>query len=225
MYRNKSENVYTCLVDYYATLDRDPDDQGILDIDVSFDGSWLTRGYQSHIGVGAVIDAYTGFVVDFHVCSNYCVICNRLEEKRNKNKISDVVFQEKMNNHRNNCNRNFDGEASSGAMEAEEARVMWGRSLAHKFRYINFIGDGDSSAFNKVMSMNDSKGPYADVNKKIVVKQECVNHVGKRFGTRLRKARDEQFEWRTDKKGKAYKKKILSGKNKLTENVISHLSF
>ncbi|PRD27159.1 UNVERIFIED_CONTAM: hypothetical protein NCL1_36140 [Trichonephila clavipes] len=37
----------------------------ITDIDVTFDGTWLTREHSSQIGVGCVIDFLTGFVMDF----------------------------------------------------------------------------------------------------------------------------------------------------------------
>jgi len=44
-----------------------PEQQGnaILDIDVSSDGTWCTRGHTSNSGVGCVIENRTGFVVDF----------------------------------------------------------------------------------------------------------------------------------------------------------------
>ncbi|GFW44034.1 uncharacterized protein TNCV_997991 [Trichonephila clavipes] len=41
----------------------------IADLSVSFDGTWLTRGQTSLIGVGCVIDMLTGYVVDFEVIS------------------------------------------------------------------------------------------------------------------------------------------------------------
>ncbi|GFW32164.1 uncharacterized protein TNCV_2601901 [Trichonephila clavipes] len=41
----------------------------IADLSVSFDGTWLTRGHTSLIGVGCVIDMLTGYVVDFEVMS------------------------------------------------------------------------------------------------------------------------------------------------------------
>ncbi|GFX93081.1 uncharacterized protein TNCV_140251 [Trichonephila clavipes] len=37
----------------------------ITDIDVTFDGTWLTRGHSSQIGVGCMIDLLTGFFMDF----------------------------------------------------------------------------------------------------------------------------------------------------------------
>ncbi|GFW62668.1 uncharacterized protein TNCV_2624311 [Trichonephila clavipes] len=39
----------------------------ITDLSVSFDGTWLTRGHTTLIGVGCVIDMLTGYVVDFEV--------------------------------------------------------------------------------------------------------------------------------------------------------------
>lgn len=44
-----------CIVKKYEENGVVPDENGILDIQVSFDGSWLTRGHRSHVGVGAVI--------------------------------------------------------------------------------------------------------------------------------------------------------------------------
>ena len=44
----------------------------VLDISVSFDGTWLTRGHSSHIGVGCVVDLLTGLCLDAHVMCTYC---------------------------------------------------------------------------------------------------------------------------------------------------------
>ncbi|GFY11170.1 uncharacterized protein TNCV_4471561 [Trichonephila clavipes] len=49
----------------------------ITDIDVTFDGTWLTRGHSSQIGVGCVIDLLTGFVMDFlKLCRNAALNVN-----------------------------------------------------------------------------------------------------------------------------------------------------
>ncbi|GFX13926.1 uncharacterized protein TNCV_3422371 [Trichonephila clavipes] len=49
----------------------------ITDIDVTFDGTWLTRGLSSQIGVGCVIDLLTGFVMDFEIiCRNAALNVN-----------------------------------------------------------------------------------------------------------------------------------------------------
>ena len=47
-----------------------PDD--IIDIGVTFDGSWQKRGHSSHYGLGAVIELETGLVLDYEAYSLYC---------------------------------------------------------------------------------------------------------------------------------------------------------
>ncbi|GFT10850.1 uncharacterized protein TNCV_1944711 [Trichonephila clavipes] len=51
--------------------------RAITDIDVTFDGTWLTRGHSSQIGLGCVIDLLTGFVMDFlKLCQNAALNVN-----------------------------------------------------------------------------------------------------------------------------------------------------
>ena len=44
----------------------------ILDLNVTFDGSWMTRGHNSLYGIGCVVDIMTGVVLDLTVLSLYC---------------------------------------------------------------------------------------------------------------------------------------------------------
>ena len=114
--------------EYYTSIGTGkPDKDGIIDLEVSFDGTWMTRGHRSHIGIGFVIDVYTGIVLDFEVLCNYCIACHKREKSGAKR------------NHK--CHKNFNDK--SGAMEAEAAKRLWSRSLSHKLRYIKFVGDGD----------------------------------------------------------------------------------
>ena len=57
-----------------------PDDQGILDIAVSFDGSWQRRGHPSHNGMASVIEFITGLPLDHEVLSNFCAKCRAMEQ-------------------------------------------------------------------------------------------------------------------------------------------------
>ena len=215
-----SRNVKECLIAHYAKLGRVPDENGILDCDVSFDGSWQKRGHKSHIGTASVICCFTGFVLDFHVLSNHCKHCTIAQNKRNRGKMTEEAYEDWKRNH-TECDKNFDGE--SAAMEAEAAVVLWSRSVEHfGLRYIVLVGDGDSSAYKSVTSMNNGSGPYG--RSKPVEKQECINHVGKRLGSRLRKLRNDMWEEKTYKSGKKYKHKLLSGKHRLTDSVINSLS-
>ncbi|KAK3765293.1 hypothetical protein RRG08_062853 [Elysia crispata] len=51
------------------------DPQTLMDIAMSYDGSWLTRGHTSLIGVGFVIEVLTGLVLDAYVKSSHCQVC------------------------------------------------------------------------------------------------------------------------------------------------------
>ena len=69
-------------------------------------------------------------------------------------------------------------------MEAEGAAHLYGRSIEnHKFRYIPFVGDGDSKSYSSVCKSL----PYgAGVT---FPKEDCIGHVRKRMGTALRKVK------------------------------------
>ncbi|XP_005091180.1 uncharacterized protein LOC101848798 [Aplysia californica] len=153
-------------------------EDGVLDIAVSFDGSWLTRGHKSLIGIGCVIDVLTGLVLDSHVLSLHCQTCATTGQWKKTN--TPLAYDAWLTEHKaSGCNINYGG--SSGMMEVEAAVVLWSRSM-EKFglRYTTFVGDGDSKAFNKVTEVKPY-GPGVQI-----VKEECLNHVGKRLGTALR---------------------------------------
>lgn len=94
--------------------------------------------------------------------------------------------------------KNFEGKADG--MEKEATIRIWNRSLQMNIRYSNFNGDGDSSAFNSIFALNNGQGPYTVP----VVKEECVNHVSKRLGSRLRTRKNEVVVTKT-KTGKTRK--------------------
>lgn len=73
----------------HAHLDEDPTlKPDVLDITVSYDGSWHRRGNHSLYGLGAVIDVYTGLVLNYDILSKYCNTC------ANKTKSLDKTSQE-----------------------------------------------------------------------------------------------------------------------------------
>ena len=67
------------------------------------------------------------------------------------------------------------------SMESVGVQRLHARSLEkHNIRYIPFIGDGDSSAYNNICKMKlYGLSIY-------IPKDECVSHVTKRMGTNLR---------------------------------------
>ena len=144
-----------------------------VDITVSYDGSWHKRGHTSMYGVAAVIDVYTGLVIDYVVLSKFCLACTR---KKTELGTTSQEFQHWHESHKQQCAINYTG--SSGAMEVEAACRLWRRSEARGLRYTGFLSDGDSKAYNAVVKL--------DVYDVPIVKEECVNHVHKRMGTALR---------------------------------------
>ncbi|XP_066599941.1 uncharacterized protein [Prorops nasuta] len=68
-------------------------------------------------------------------------------------------------------------------MEINAITEMFSRSLnKYGVKYLTYIGDGDSKTFNGIVNA----APYGEST---VVKKECVGHVEKRMGTRLRNAK------------------------------------
>lgn len=49
----------------------------------------------------------------------------------------------------------------------------------HNLKYVNYVGNGDSKTFKGIIDAQ----PYEDCT---VNKKECINHVQKRMGSRLR---------------------------------------
>ncbi|GFV73149.1 uncharacterized protein TNCV_3665661 [Trichonephila clavipes] len=83
-------------------------------------------------------------------------------------------------------------------MEAVGATRIFQRSIVKRgLKYAHYYGDGDSKGF---ISVKDAYG------KDSVTKYECIGHVQKRVGTRLRKLKS--------------KNKNLSGKGKLSPTLL-----
>lgn len=96
-------------------------------------------------------------------------------------------------------------------MELSWALNMFERSEdARGVRYVKYLGDGDSKAFEHVTS----KKPYGD---RIIEKLECIGHVQKRLGSRLRRLKNKM------KGRKLADDKVLGGKGRLTDAVVDKL--
>ena len=138
---------------------------------VTVDGTWQTRGYSSLNGVvTTIIDKK---FIDVEVLSKFCHGCVSRENKK-----STPEYVEWFANHQ--CTIYLVG--SSGAMESAGAVKIFNRSIEkNNLIYNEYLGDGDTSSFKDVIESN----PYKDLNIKIT-KLECIGHVQKRMGTRLR---------------------------------------
>lgn len=177
----------------------------ILDVAVSFDGTWAKRGFTSLIGVFFVISLDTGEVLDYHILSKSCQKCLR---KKSQCEDDDAFLEWKREHEASGqCDINYTG--SSPGMEAEAASVIWNRSLEkHKMRYKWMVCDGDSKSHSAVENVYGEEC--------IVEKMDCVGHVQKRMGKHLLKLKSTF-------KDKLADGKSIGGRGRLTEDKIKHL--
>ncbi|GFU43820.1 uncharacterized protein TNCV_652121 [Trichonephila clavipes] len=166
------------------------ENDGKRDLAVAVDGSWQKRGFVSKNGLVTVTSFDSGKVIDVEVFSKQCICPNKTK-------------------HLQNCKRNF--EAITVRWKRERERVagalsIFQRSLSlYNVRYTKYLGDGDSKAFTSIVEKN-AYGDHCSVEK-----LECIGHVKKRMGTRLRRLK-------TKMRGqKLSDGKPLCGKNRLTE--------
>lgn len=175
------------------------------EISISGDGSWKTRGHLSRYGIVSVIGAESGKVIDVKVKSSYCRTC-----KKWKGPKKGTQYEDWMKKHAPLCTANHQGSAAS--MECCGLQDIFNRSeRKYDVKYVEYIGDGDTKSFKAV---HDSMpyGPQVDIQK-----VECVGHVQKRMGTRLRNLKKKLSGKKlADGKG-------IGGAGRLTDSVIDKL--
>ncbi|GFX90505.1 uncharacterized protein TNCV_4335091 [Trichonephila clavipes] len=175
---------------------------------VSGDGTWKTRGHSSLIGVCTVIGAETGKVLDREVLSSFsfCKECYSYKGVK-----FGIKYNKWQRAHKISCRKNYSG--SSGKMEFDGMLRIFNRSeKLHNLKYSNYIGDGDTKTFN---DLSENK-PYGDDH--LIQKIECVGHVQKRMGTRLRKLK------LVYSKNKLSDGKTIGGNGRLTDSLIDKLA-
>ena len=151
----------------------EPERDGVYNIAVSGDGTWRRRGFSSSYGIVTALSTVTGKALDCEVMSKECRLCLPWRGKERS-----PEFEEFWEGHQHACHANFAG--SSGAMDAAGLVTIFQRSVdKHSARYVEFLGDGDSKAHTRLVQ----EAVYGGVP---VKKLECVGHVQKRLGSRLR---------------------------------------
>eukprot|EP00794_Sanderia_malayensis_P013660 gene13659-15089_t len=99
-------------------------------------------------------------------------------------------------------------------MESKGAIAMFKRSIEKRcLKYTQFVGDGDSSCFGKVVQ--ELKACYGESYS--VQKEECVGHIQKRMGSAL-------LQYKKNMKGKKLSDgKGVGGAGRLTKDVIKQI--
>ena len=171
--------------------------ENTVELTVSGDGTWKKRGFTSLYGVSSIIGYYTGKVLDIAVKSSYCKMCEFWSKREGA-----AEYEEWFETHSNKCTINHEG--SSGKMEMDAITEMFKRSEEkYDVKYTNYIGDGDSKTYGSIIK----SAPYGDIP---IIKKECIGHVQKRMGRRLRECKK--------------KNKGLGGRDKLTGTMIDKLT-
>ena len=141
------------------------------DIAVSCDGSWQKRGFSSLNGLVTVISVDSGKCLDFRVKTKKCMACSSWESRKGTDEYIDFA-----SNHE--CLINHEG--SSGSMESDAlVEIFKASETFNQLRYVEFLADGDTKSHHVVVA-----DPYPVT---VVKKLECIGHVQKRVGSRLRK--------------------------------------
>lgn len=169
------------------------------ELTVSGDGTWKKRGFTSLFGVTTLIGIYCNKVIDTVVKSSCCQSCNLW-----KNKYGTAEYETWKSSHDDECTINHQG--FTGKMEVNAVKEMFSRSMdKFQVKYKRYVRDGDSKTYKSLVEAMVYGEDF------VIEKKECVGHVEKRMGTRLRNAK---------KKNKGIGGK---GAGKLTDKVINEL--
>lgn len=188
-----------CVEEMNATSEQQGDEHK-SDLTVSGDGTWKKRGFTSLFGVTSLIGYYSGKIIDLFVKSSYCKQCEPWKSHKDT-----AEYQEWWTEHKDVCSANHDG--SSGKMEVDAVITMFKRSLEkYQVRFRNYIGDGDSKTYSGILKA----APYGETE---VTKKECIGHVQKRMGKRLRDIVNNTVEEMKDKNGKKKKSYLVAKVN------------
>ncbi|GBL98092.1 hypothetical protein AVEN_84592-1 [Araneus ventricosus] len=176
------------------------------DITVGVDGTWKTRVHTSQIGDCTVIGADTGKVIDVEVLSKACIGCSRWKGPR-----LGSAFKKWHTRHSQVCTKNHIG--SSGKMEGDGMVKLFQRSESERgLRYLKYIGDGDSSTFFVNLGMSCIWWKCTSFKSRMCWTCSKTNGLSspkiiKKYGSK-----------------KLYDNKKISGKGRLTDNIIYQLS-
>ncbi|GFV56574.1 uncharacterized protein TNCV_1803831 [Trichonephila clavipes] len=79
---------------------------GVIDITVSYDGTWQKRGHSSLYGIGIVIDILTGLIIDYEILSKYCPECTTAKRDLGENSAEYSIWYK---SHEEECSENYVG--------------------------------------------------------------------------------------------------------------------
>ena len=102
--------------------------QKVVDVGVTLDGSWSSRGWSASDGLVAAVDVDSGKVADVIHLSRYCTECKKMELKKDEDQISRMEFLEWFVKHEPTCKLNHEGSSA--------VSVIFSFTLVDSFVYI-----------------------------------------------------------------------------------------
>ena len=164
---------------------------------------WYKIGYNSLNGMVTGISVDTGKCIDYRIRMKNCKICQSWEEREDSGEYEEFISAHELNFDTNH-------HRSAGSVEDDELiKCLKVTEKNRKLRYINYLGDGDSKSFLEISKLDIYP-------QKQVRKLECVDHIQKWLGSRMRKLK-------STKKGPLSDRKTLGGKGSLTNKMINKL--
>ena len=176
LYRACTEVAFKATTDAAIEVEASVNENGVKYATPSFDGR---RGYSSLNGVVGCMSQ--GKVVDYEVLYKVCPQCKYWHSKQPSDE-----YEEWKRYHQCSINHT----RSAGSMEGAGVKSIYSRSVVKKkFRYTTYLGNGDSKSFQYMVKLNPYPGHESN-------KVECIGHVQKRVGSRLRSYKAEHKYFR-----------------------------
>ena len=149
-----------------------------------------------------MISIDSGQCIDVDVMTKGCKSCEAMESKKYTEGYASFLKE-------HDCPINHKG--SAGSMEASGIVKCFQRSVkVNNLGHKTFIGDGDSSSYPTVLKAD----PYPGL---LVEKLECIGHIQKRVGSRLRNLKKRWGKTNLDDG------KLISGIGRLRDKDINRL--
>lgn len=179
--------------------------EGRKGLSVSGDGTWRKKGFNSLQGVSSLIGIESDKVIARCVKNSYCKGCKEMENKK-----ETAEYEEWYEVHKDVCQANHTGCA--GKMEVNGILDMIKELFTKGIMIEFYIGDGDSKVYLAI------KTEQLYGNLLTTSKKECIGHVQKRMGTRLRNLKKSYGNQ------KLSDGKTIGGKGRLTAKVMDQLT-
>ncbi|KAB7497545.1 hypothetical protein Anas_10778 [Armadillidium nasatum] len=176
LFKKIKDQASKIVTNYYLKLGFKLKD-GMMNVQVSFAGTWLIRGNACLIGIGFIIEIETGIILDYHVLKKDCNVCK--EHYKKEKCMTYKQIETWKENHKPDCHANYDKAKSSSSIEGELAEILFKRSTDRKLRYTQILTDKNFKTLTRLQELN----PYGDAYP--IEKKSALDHINKEIYRQL----------------------------------------